>query len=156
MFAIAIAKFLTGKDVEAANFLKLCGKLNYQPEFGEELEKAWLLHAESYIKINKSDNAEDVLRNLLKENKSCGKAQELMGLIREKDLAYADAAEFYEKAFDMTSRKAASIGYRLAYNYFKAKRYVECLEICRQVTESHPNYTIIKTEIEEKAIMAIR
>jgi hypothetical protein len=45
MFAIAIAKFLAGKDVEASNFLKLCGKINYQPEFGEELEKAWLLHA---------------------------------------------------------------------------------------------------------------
>ena len=80
MFAISIAKFLTGRDVEAGNFLKLCSKLSYQPEYGEELEKAWLLHAESYIKINKFDNAEDVLRNLLKENKSCGKAQELMGL----------------------------------------------------------------------------
>jgi len=34
MFAISIAKFLSGKDVEAANFLKLCAKINYQPEFG--------------------------------------------------------------------------------------------------------------------------
>ena len=34
MFAIAIAKFLAAKDVEASNFLKLCGKINYQPEFG--------------------------------------------------------------------------------------------------------------------------
>ena len=29
---------------------------------------------------------------LLKENRSCGKAQQLMGLIREKENAYADAA----------------------------------------------------------------
>ena len=56
----------------------------------------------------------------------------------------------------MTNRKSASIGYRLAYNYLKAKRYVDCLEICRQVTEAQPNYTLIKTDIEEKAIMAIR
>jgi hypothetical protein len=35
MFAIAIAKFLAAKDVEASNFLKLCGKITYQPEFGE-------------------------------------------------------------------------------------------------------------------------
>jgi hypothetical protein len=35
MFAIAIAKFLAGKDVEASNFLKLCAKISYQPEFGE-------------------------------------------------------------------------------------------------------------------------
>lgn len=45
MFAMAIAKYMAGKDVEASNFLKLCAKINYLPEFGEELEKAWLLHA---------------------------------------------------------------------------------------------------------------
>lgn len=31
MLAIAIAKFLQKKDVEANNFLKLCAKLTYQP-----------------------------------------------------------------------------------------------------------------------------
>ncbi len=56
-----------------------------------------------------------------------------MGLIREKEQSYADAADFYLKAFELTSRKSAGIGYRLAYNYMKAKRYVDCLEICRQV-----------------------
>lgn len=35
MFAISIAKYLAAKDLEAANFLKLCAKINYQPEFGE-------------------------------------------------------------------------------------------------------------------------
>ena len=50
-----------------------------------------------------------------------------MGLIREKEQAYADASDFYEKAFELTSRKSAAIGYRLAYNYMKAKRYIECL-----------------------------
>ena len=95
MLAIAIAKFMIKKDAEGNNFLKLCDKLVYQQEYGEDIEKAWLLHAESYIHIKKFDNAEDILRNLLRENKSCDKAEELMGLIREKDLAYADAAEFY-------------------------------------------------------------
>lgn len=93
---------------------------------------------------------------MLKENRSCGKAQELMGLIREKEQAYADASDFYEKAFELTSRKSAAIGYRLAYNYMKAKRYIECLEVCRQVTEVHPNYVAIKTDIEEKVILSIR
>jgi hypothetical protein len=45
MLAIAIVKYLQKKDVEGNNFLKLCAKLPYQPEYGEELEKAWLLHA---------------------------------------------------------------------------------------------------------------
>jgi tetratricopeptide repeat protein 21B len=50
-----------------------------------------------------------------------------MGLSREMEQAYVDAADFYEKAFDLTSRKSSTIGYRLAYNYMKAKRYVDCL-----------------------------
>lgn len=50
-----------------------------------------------------------------------------MGLACEKESAYADAADYYEKAFDLTNRKSAGIGYRLAYNYMKAKRYIECL-----------------------------
>ena len=79
-----------------------------------------------------------------------------MGLIREKEQAYADAADFYEKAFELTSRKSAGIGYRLAYNYMKAKRHIDCLEVCRQVTEVFPNYTVIKTDIEEKVIVSIR
>jgi hypothetical protein len=74
MLAIAIAKFLQKKDVEANNFLKLCAKLSYQPEYGEELEKAWLLHAETYVQIKKFDNAEDIIRMTLRENKSSGKA----------------------------------------------------------------------------------
>lgn len=32
----------------------------------EELEKAWLLHAESFIAIQKYDQAEEVLRKILK------------------------------------------------------------------------------------------
>lgn len=74
MLAIAIAKFIQKKDVEANNFLKLCAKLSYQPEYGEELEKAWLLHAETYVQIKKFDNAEDIIRMTLRENKSSGKA----------------------------------------------------------------------------------
>ncbi len=82
MLAIAIIKYLQKKDVEGNNFLKLCAKLPYQPEYGEELEKAWLLHAETYVQIKKFDNAEETIRMVLKENKSSGKAYELMGLIK--------------------------------------------------------------------------
>ena len=127
MLALAIAKFMAKKDTEGNNFLKLCSKMPYQPDCGEELEKAWLLHAETYIQIKKFDNAEEILRQVIRENKSCGKALELMGLIKEKEQAYVDAAQFYERAFELTARKSSSIGFRLAYNYMKAKRHVDCL-----------------------------
>jgi tetratricopeptide repeat protein 21B len=57
MLALAITKYLQKKDVEGNNFLKLCAKLTYQPDYGEELERAWLLHAETYVQIKKFDNA---------------------------------------------------------------------------------------------------
>lgn len=85
------------------------------------------MHAETYVQIKKFDNAEETIRMVLRENKSSGKAYELLGLIKEKEQAYVDAAESYEKAFELTQRKSAGIGYRLAYNYMKAKRYVDCL-----------------------------
>lgn len=51
IFALTILKFLAKKETEAKNFLKILAKKNYDSENGEELEKAWLLHAESFIKV---------------------------------------------------------------------------------------------------------
>ena len=51
MFAAAILKYIERKETEAKNFLKLVSKLSYESEYGEEIEKAWLLLAESFIKV---------------------------------------------------------------------------------------------------------
>jgi len=91
---------------------------------------AWLLHADTFVGISKFDNAEEILRKCLKFNKSCGKAEEYMGLINEKENSYVDAALHYEKAFFLTNYKSLSIGYRLAFNYFKVKKFIECVDIC--------------------------
>ena len=56
-----------------------------------------------------------------------------MGLIKEREQAYVDAANHYDRAFSLTMKKSASIGYRLAFNYLKAKRHIECIEICRGI-----------------------
>jgi Tfp pilus assembly protein PilF len=55
-----------------------------------------------YISVNKYDLAEKELKHVLKYNRSNVKAEEMMGLIKEKMLAYVDAAEHYEKAFKMS------------------------------------------------------
>ena len=54
-----------------------------------------------------------------------------MGLIKEKEHSYVDAATHYEKAHSLTSEKSPSIGYRLAFNYLKAKRYIDCITVCK-------------------------
>lgn len=60
-------------------------KKNYTSELGEELERSWLLYADSFIAIQKYDNAEEILRKCLKFDQSCGKAEEYMGLIKERE-----------------------------------------------------------------------
>lgn len=47
-----------------------------------------------------------------------------MGLIKEKEQSYVDAANHYEKAFKLLNAKNTNMGYRLAFNYLKAK--VKC------------------------------
>ena len=72
MLALSVAKFLTKKATEAKNFLKILSKRPYSSEYADELEKAWLLYADSFIAISKFDNAEEMLRKCLKHNQSCG------------------------------------------------------------------------------------
>lgn len=55
----------------------------------------------------------------MKFNKSTIKAEELMGLIKEKGKQHHAAAEHYSKAWQMSNKKNGSVGYRLAFNFLK-------------------------------------
>ena len=44
-----------------------------------------------------------------------------MGLIKEKEQSYVDAANHYETAFKLLNERNLNMGYRLAFNYLKAK-----------------------------------
>jgi len=79
-----------------------------------------------------------------------------MGLIKEKEQSYVDAANHYETAFKLLNQRNLNMGYRLAFNYLKAKRYVEALNVCKLILDIKPNFPKIKKEIQEKAILALR
>ena len=123
MLSLAINKFLSKKQTEGKTILKLLWAKNPETSGWErdELERAWLLHADAFISIQKYDQSEEILRKCLKFNKSCAKAEELMGLIKEKEQSFIDAANSYEKAFKLTNQRNPTMGYRLAFNYLKAK-----------------------------------
>lgn len=87
--------------------------------------------ADYYISVNKYDLAEAELKKVLKFNKSNVKAEELMGLIKEKEKAYVDAAEHYDKAFKMSHFRNGAVGFRLAFNYIKAARYVDAIDVSK-------------------------
>ena len=94
--------------------------------------------ADYNISVNKYDLAEKDLLKALKYNKSSVKAEELMGLIKEKEKAYVDAADHYKKAWDMSNNKSAGVGYRLAFNYLKAERYVDAINVGKEILRSYP------------------
>ena len=112
--------------------------------------------ADYYISVNKYDLAEAELKKCLKYNKSTIKAEELMGLIKEKEKAYVDAAEHYQRAFVMSNKKNAGVGYRLAFNYLKASRFVDAIDVGKEVLKINPAYPKLQSDIIDKARISIR
>ena len=99
----------------------------------------------------------------------------------EREQSYADAADAYERAWHFSSEASASVGFKLGFNYLKAKRYVslfeqrnmiimmrrnktmlccfryvEAIDICHQVLDKFPNYLKIKKDILDKARSLVR
>jgi len=140
LVTIGLVKFLQKKSSDARNYLKTVIKNDFQLENSHYFEKAWLMMADYYISVNKFDLAEGELKKVLKYNRSNVKAEEFMGVIKEKEKAYVDAATHYQAAFKMSNNKNSGVGYRLAFNLLKAERYTETIDIGRQVLSAFPDF----------------
>ena len=156
LVSMGLCKFLQGSSSDARNYLKQVTKNDYALEYAESYEKALLLMADYFISVNKFDLAEADLAKVLKHNASNVKAEEYMGLIKEKERAYVDASTHYEKAFEMSSRKNSAVGFRLAFNYLKAERLIDCIDIAKEVLKVAPNFPNVQEELINKARVLIR
>merc|ERR1712196_454530 len=107
-----------------------------------------------YIENKKYDLALELCKRCLEYNKSCGKAWEDMGLIMEMEHSYRDAADYYENAWKYDSEASAPVGYKLAFNYLKAKENLKAIDVCHKVLKRYPHYPRIRSEILEKAQFA--
>jgi len=152
----AIAFMILKQTPRARNQLKRIAKMSWNPIDAEEFEKAWLLLADIYIMTNKYDMAQDLIKKCCQNNAACFKAWEYSGYINEKEASYKDAAMNYEKAWQFSNFSNPTIGFKLAFNYLKAKRYVDAIDVCHKVLHNHPNYPKIKKDILEKARANIR
>jgi tetratricopeptide repeat protein 21B len=152
--ASAIGKLVLQKQQEAKNILKNLSFIPYQAEFAEEFERGWLILADIYIENASNDLAKEMLTLCLKFNKSCSKAVELLGLLKEKEADFKGASEYYENAWKLS--KSASIGFRLAFNYLKSKLNVRAIDVCKEVLELYPEYPRIREEILDRAREGIR
>jgi len=100
---MGLALFMLKKSSDARNYLKPVVQGEYQLQYSDSFELAWILMADYYISVNKYDLAEKELAKCLKYNKSTVKAEELMGFIKEKEKSYVDAANHYKKAWVMSN-----------------------------------------------------
>uniref|UniRef100_F7FMX1 Tetratricopeptide repeat domain 21A n=1 Tax=Monodelphis domestica TaxID=13616 RepID=F7FMX1_MONDO len=156
LLAMAQAYMILKQVPKARTQLKRLAKAPWALADAEDLEKSWILLADIYCQSGKFDIASELLRRCVQYNKSCCKAYEYMGLIMEKEQSYKDAASNYELAWKYSNRANPSIGFKLAFNYLKDKRFVEAIEVCHSVLKEHPNYPKIREDILEKAQGSLR
>ncbi|ESO93623.1 hypothetical protein LOTGIDRAFT_189817 [Lottia gigantea] len=156
LYGMAAAYMVLKQTPRARNQLKRVAKNNWTMQDAEDLEKSWLLLADIYIQSGKFDMATELLKKCLYHNKASCKAYEYLGFIMEKEQSYKDAANSYENAWKYGNKNNPVIGYKLAFNYMKAKRHVDAIDICHHVLESHPNYPKIRKDILDKARACIR
>ena len=156
LLGMANAYIILKQVPRARNQLKRLAKMDWTGADAEDLEKSWLMLADIYIQSGKFDLAQELLKKCLQYNKSCGKASELMGFIMEKEQAYKDAADHYKDAWDYDNQTNPTVGYRLAFNYLKAKRYTDAIDVCHLILQTDPNYPRVQKEILEKARSSLR
>ncbi|KAM4821302.1 tetratricopeptide repeat protein 21A isoform 1-T1 [Thomomys bottae] len=156
LLAMAQAYTLLKQIPKARTQLKRLAKASWTPPEADDLERAWLLLADIYCQSGKFDLASELLRRCVHYNKSCSKAYEYMGFIMEKEQSYKDAATNYELAWKYSHHANPAIGFKLAFNYLKDKKFVEAIDICRDVLLEHPSYPKIREEILEKAQGSLR
>ncbi|XP_077473594.1 tetratricopeptide repeat protein 21B [Stigmatopora argus] len=156
LLAMATAYMMLKQTPRARNQLKRIAKMAWNIVDADEFEKSWLLLADIYIHSGKYDLADDLLKRCLNHNKSCCKAYEYRGFIMEKEQAFRDAAFNYELAWKFGNQSNPTIGYKLAFNYLKAKRHFDAIDVCHKVLAAHPNYPKMRKDILDKARAALR
>eukprot|EP01137_Pigoraptor_chileana_P035464 Opistho-2@29514 len=156
LLGMATAYMLLKQTPRARNQLKRIAKMNWNASEADDFERAWLLLSDIYVQGGKYDMAQELLKRCLQHNKSCTKAWEYMGYIMEKEQSYRDASDHYENAWKFSSESNPAVGFKLAFNYLKAKRYLEAIDVSRKVLTLYPNYPKIRKEILEKASGSIR
>ena len=105
-------------------------------------------------KGGKYDIALELLKKVINLNKSCYKAFEYLGYVMEKEASYADACDYYKSAYSFNH--SPSLGYKLAFNYLKAKNYTEAIDISEEIYKEFPQFEAIKTDIYYHAIAQVR
>merc|ERR1719272_2114361 len=129
LVCLSQAYLMLKQSPKARNHLKRVAKMQFLAEMADDFEQGWLMLADVYIGGGKYDLAEELCRRCLASNKSCAKAWEFLGVVKEKEMSYKDAASHYENA----------------------KKYVDAIDVCHKVLQQFPDYPKIRKDVLEKA-----
>lgn len=150
IYGLATAHIYLKQNQRAKNQLKRVAKNIWTFEDAEYLEKCWLTLAYLYIQANKHDTAHDLLEKVIAHNKSCAKAYELSAQMAEKDQIFRVAAIHYDLSWRYGGKSKPTLGYKLAFNHMKNKRFADAIDVCQQVLKLHPDYIAVKKDILDK------
>lgn len=140
----------------ARNVLKRVAKTPWQFEEAEYLERCWLLLADLHVQAGKHDQANELLKRVLAHNQACYRAHELLGLVAEKEQKYVEAGNQYQIAWKLGGENDPGLGFKLAFNLVKGKRYADAITTCHAVLRLNSDYPRIRKEVLEKAITHLR
>jgi tetratricopeptide repeat protein 21B len=59
-------------------------------------------------------------------------------------------------AWQFDNQRNPTVGYKLAFNFLKAKRFVDAINTCHLVLQIQPNYSKLQVEILDKARASLR
>lgn len=156
LLTMAAAYMVQEQSPKARNLAKRLLKLPHDSELLDDFAAAHLLLADVHIEAGKYDQASEELKAALQLDASCARAYEYLGAIAEREVRYAEASDAYERAWRLESEASAPVGYKLAFNYLKAGRYVPAMDVAHRILKRYPDYPRLRTEVLEKARSLIR
>ncbi|XP_015781277.1 tetratricopeptide repeat protein 21B-like [Tetranychus urticae] len=151
LLGVASSYIIMKQTQKARTHLKKVTKIDWSYSEAEYLERCWLLLADIYIQSGKFEPAQELLKRVLQYNRSCVKAYEYYGFIMDKSQSFKEAIYNYEMAWKIFGANYASVGFKLAHDYMKVKRYADAIDVAQSILEVYPDYPRIRKDIIEKA-----
>lgn len=56
----------------------------------------------------------------------------------------------------MSNKRNATVGFRLAFNYMKANRFIDAIDVGKDILKSYPDYPKVNSDIIAKARSMIK
>lgn len=156
MLGVAVALALQGQSDQANAQLIDISRLTPDAESAKEYEQALLMQALSLLEQGKETQAANLCEQCIKGNKACVKAWELLGRVAEEEQQHTLAADHLQQAWTHMSHSSPDVGFRLAYNMLKSRRYVQAIRVCHEVLEVDPDHPKIRQSVLNKARRTLR